>query len=129
MIKSLSDLEYRLTDGGMTKLVEKKGIDQNIDNNQEGKSSAGLASYIQKNHLCTECHKPLVLSRGKSGKAILWCKYCKKTYLLEVRDINHYIQSNHISCPKDGNAIEGKLGNYGVYIRCDAGHILKPEEI
>lgn len=89
----------------------------------------GLATYVAENKKCPICKKPLKLSKGKSGKTILWCKECQKTSLLSPDDINHYMLINHVKCPLHKCEMTAKVGPYGLYIKCDAGHYVKPEEI
>ena len=134
MIKSLSNLEFRETAGGITPLLEKEGgilikSSMNEDEIDDGKGAIGLAAYVENHIKCSVCKKPIKMSKGKSGKTILWCKDCKKTQLLSKDEINHYICVNHVRCPKDGCCIEARLGQWGLYIKCDADHYLKPEEI
>lgn len=124
MIRSLADLEYRETAGGRTPLLprpETPGKDPD--------GVAGLAAYVAENKKCPNCKKPLKLSKGKSGKTILWCKECQKTSLLSPDDINHYMLINHVKCPQHKCGMTAKVGPYGLYIKCDAGHYVKPEEI
>ena len=123
IIRSLTDLEYKEINGIKTALIPKSSLESGKDN------SPGLASYIAKVKKCTVCNKPLVMTKGKSGKTILWCKDCQKTYLLTPDMINHYMLINHISCPKCKAEMTAKVGPYGIYIRCDHGHNIKPEEI
>lgn len=123
MIRSLSDLEYREVNGNKSLLLPKP----EAIGDAEGPS--GLAAYVAKNKICPNCKKAFVLTKGKSGKTILWCKECKSTQLLSPEDINHYMMVNHVKCPQHHCDMEAKIGKYGLYIRCDAGHYLKPEEI
>lgn len=124
MIRSLADLEYRETSGGRTQLLprpESSGTDP--------VGLAGLAAYVEETKRCPTCKNPLKLSKGKSGKSILWCKECQKTSLLSPDDINHYMLINHVKCPQHKCEMTAKIGPYGLYIKCDAGHYVKPEEI
>jgi hypothetical protein len=130
IIRSLSELEYRETAGQKTPLTARdNGAKVDEDNHDDGMQLAGLAAYVSETRKCTHCRKPLVMLKGKSGKTILWCKECKKTELLSPEEINHYIYLNHVKCPHHKCDVEAKLGKYGLYIRCDSGHYLKPEEI
>ena len=124
MIRSLSDLEYREINGVRATFLPKAngfGDDPN--------GPAGLAAYVIKNKKCPLCKKPLSMTKGKSGKTILWCKDCQKTQLLTPDDINHYMLLNHITCKQCHSEMTAKVGPYGLYIRCDNGHYVKPEEI
>ena len=124
MIRSLADLEYRETSGGRSQLLprpESAGADPD--------GPAGLAAYVAETKKCPTCKHPLKMSKGKSGKTILWCKECQKTSLLSPDDINHYMLIKHVKCSQHKCEMTAKVGQYGLYIRCDAGHYVKPEEI
>ncbi|MBE5870111.1 MAG: hypothetical protein E7294_02450 [Lachnospiraceae bacterium] len=124
MIRSLANLEYGETADGRLQLLsgsESFGTDQD--------EPSGLAAYVVETKKCPICKNPLNMSKGKSGKTILWCKECKKTSLLSPDDINHYMLINHIKCPQHRCEMTAKVGRYGLYIKCDAGHYVKLEEI
>lgn len=125
IIKSITDLEYIETDGSKQLLTMKDTVNLNV----MGDDKPRLSSYIKKIKKCPVCKIPLELIRGKSGKVILWCTNCKKPHLLSPDDVNHYICVEHIRCPEDNSFIAAGLGKMGVYIKCDRGHFLKPEEI
>ena len=124
MINSLSDLEYKETKGGKSILEPRP---ETTEANTNGLT--GLSAYVEQNMKCPTCKKPLIMSKGKSGKTILWCKECKKTELLRPDDINRYMNIGNVKCPQHNCYMEAKLGKYGLYIRCEAGHYVKPEEI
>lgn len=124
LIASLADLEYREINGNRTSLSS--GAQLTTDNPY---GPVGLAAYVLKNKKCQECKNPLEMRKGKSGKTILWCKECKKTFLLTPDDVNHYMCVNHVVCPKHKISMTAKVGQYGLYIKCDYGHYVKPEEI
>ena len=124
MIRSLSDLEHRETSGGKSQLLPRP---ETSGSDPEG--LAGLAAYVAQNKKCPICKKPLKLSKGKSGKTILWCKECQEMHLLSPDDINHYMLLNHIRCSQHKCEMTAKVGPYGLYIKCDAGHYVKLEEI
>ena len=129
MIKSLSDLEYVLADGGHHKLKPKNGEIDDLGNNEEGKDLGGLAKYVQKKRFCKDCKKPLIMTRNKNGVVILRCKDCKTTELLTKEEVNHYISMNGVVCPNDKCQITAGLGKKGIYIKCAGGHFLNPEDI
>ncbi|MGN1191428.1 MAG: AAA domain-containing protein [Dorea sp.] len=124
MIRSLADLEYRESNGGKSPLLPRPEA-----SGPDPEGPAGLASYVAKNMKCPFCKQALMLSRGKSGKTILWCKVCKKTQLLSPDDVNHYMRINHVRCPQHKCEMVAGVGKFGLYIRCNAGHYVKPEEI
>lgn len=53
----------------------------------------------------------------------------QKIHLLKPDDINHYMLIKHVKCPIHKCDMTAKVGKYGLYIKCDAGHNMKPEEI
>lgn len=124
LIRSLSDLEYRETDKGKKQLSPRPETPTDDPN-----GAGGLSEYVSQNIKCPDCKKPLKMTKGKSGKTILWCKECKKTHLLSPDDINHYMLVKHVKCPIHKCDMTAKVGKYGLYIKCDAGHNMKPEEI
>lgn len=124
LIRSLSDLEYRETDKGKKQLSPRPETPTDDPN-----GAGGLSEYVSQNIKCPDCKKPLRMTKGKSGKTILWCKECKKTHLLAPDDINHYMLVKHVKCPIHKCDMTAKVGKYGLYIKCDAGHNMKPEEI
>lgn len=125
IIKSITDLEYIVTDGGK-RLVTPKS-DFNIKESVVERPR--LSDYIRKSKICPNCKTQLEMIRGKSGKVVLWCKNCKKPHLLSPDDINHYICVENVRCPEHKSYIEARLGKRGLYIRCDRGHFLNPEDI
>lgn len=124
LIKSLSDLEYKEVNGNKTKLSV--GMQAFAETTY---GAMGLAAYVAKNKKCQLCKNPLEMRKGKSGKTILWCNECKKTFLLTPEDVNHYMCVNHIVCPEHKISMTAKVGQYGLYIKCDYGHYVKLEEI
>lgn len=123
IIRSLSDLDYRETAAGKGLLTEK---DEKIPIGIKKVSLVEYASHVKK---CPVCGKYMVMTKGKTGKTILWCNSCEKTDLLPLDEVNKYIYMNKIKCPEHKCDIEAKLGIYGLYIKCDHGHSIKPENI
>ena len=123
IINSLSDLEYIETDAGKSPLTERYGYK---DSRKKGSGLAEYASHLRK---CSGCGNYMKMSKGKSGKTILWCKDCKKTDLLSPEEINSYIYKYDVKCPEHKCDIEARIGQYGLYIKCDCGHYIKPENI
>lgn len=93
------------------------------------KNTGGLAEYISTHRYCKLCKKPLKLTKGKSGKTILWCSDCKETELLSPDEINHYINLYDINCPNCGGKLNASIGKYGIYVKCEEGHFPKIETI
>lgn len=119
IIRSFSDLDY-IEDGSRKSPILDKGGTI---------TSGGLKEYASHLMKCPGCGNYMKMTKGKSGKTILWCNDCKKTELLAPEDINRYINQYGVTCPKHNCYIEARLGQYGLYIKCDCGHTLKPEEI
>ena len=126
IIRSLSDLEYRETDSGKSLLTEKDGGIDGIDGDGDRTGLVEYASHLRK---CSGCGKYMKMTKGKSGKTILWCKECRKSELISPEEINRYIYQNNVRCPEHKCYIEAKIGKYGLYIKCDCGHSLQPENI
>ncbi|NCC00676.1 MAG: hypothetical protein EOM34_08350 [Clostridia bacterium] len=138
MIKALTDIE--MIEEGINKKqisVKKKSLQvakKDRSNKQEHSIaiSQGLAAFIEKKEVCTECGSHMVLSKNQRGTAYLRCsnRACKHMEYLTPELMNEYISSNHVGCPRhDGGIIKGLLGKYGPCIRCSSGHFMKPEEI
>ena len=125
MVRSLSDLESREINGKKTSFLEKQN-----GSDTDPYETSGLGAYIKKTKKCPTCGTALVMTKGKSGKTILWCNKCKKTHLLKPDEVNHYMLVHHVVCKKHNCQMEAKLSSsYGVYIKCDSGCFIKPEEI
>lgn len=122
LIRSLTDIEYRETTAGKTKMMSK-------ERQAEHRVMSGLAAYVEATRKCQSCKKVLELSKGKSGKTILWCNECRKTELLSPEEINNYIYQKNVICPEHHGRVKAGLGKWGLYVRCDCGHFLKPDEI
>lgn len=139
MIKAFSDLEYRLINGQKKPLLEKKGIiTQTIDWGREqyiqydnGRGTVGLDAFVRKTEKCTKCNSPMAVTRSRQGKVYLKCSSssCNEIAYLTPEVTNRYIDREHVTCPIHHCGIHAALGKYGIYIRCDQGHFLKPDEI
>ncbi len=131
MLSSLANLSYVTDENGNKKdLMPKDAGKHAIIDAKTGMGVMGLAAWVRENCKCKQCKNPLRMTRGKSGKIILYCDNCKKTELLNVYDVNHYISINSTRCPKHGCSIEAKVGKYGLYIKCPyGGEYIKLEEI
>ncbi len=140
MLKTLTDLENIVVGQNMRKLVKKKGI---MVTNPMAASSGnildsgaisnyGLRAFVEEKEFCPICKSHMILAKNARGTAYLRCsnKACKETKYLTVDLINWYINSRNVKCPKrDGGELNGELGKYGPYVKCDCGHFLKPDEI
>ena len=132
MIKSLSDLEFRQVGRNRSPLLEryetagKHNVNSDID---DGKKTAGLASYIEEYRKCPKCKERLTLAKSLGNKFYVKCKKCNHREYLTPELVNSYIDKHHIKCPEHRCNIEAKLNQYGVCIKCDEGHNLKPDEI
>ena len=140
MLKALTDLENIVVGQNMRRLVKKKGT---MVTNPMAASSGnildsgaisnyGLRTFVEEKEFCPICKSHMILAKNARGTAYLRCsnKACKETKYLTVDLINWYINSRNVKCPKrDGGELNGELGKYGPYVRCDCGHFLKPDEI
>ena len=137
MIKAFSDIEYRLVNGQRKPLLEKNGktdlIKHGIDDDSEddGKGTAGLDAFIRNKEKCTRCKSPMTVTRSRQGKVFLRCSCssCNEIAYLTPEMTNSYIEREHVTCPTHHCGIHAGLGKYGIYVRCDQGHFLKPDEI
>lgn len=129
LIKSLSDIDYVEKNGKRSVLKEKqknKLKDKETIGITESEDESGLAEYIYENVKCSKCGNPTELKYGyKSGKEYLKCPSCGNMDYITADEVNEYIDSNHIICPKHHCHIHASLGKYGVYIRCNKGHYIK----
>lgn len=129
MISSLTDIDYSETDGIKTRL---DGISQE-QNRIAGKSEhgkVGLSEYIRENVVCEKCGQPMVLTKSfKSGKAYLKCSTCRNIAYLTKDEVNAYIHEKKVTCPQHHCGIHAGLSKFGIYVKCDQGHYLKPDEI
>lgn len=138
MIRSFSDFEYREVNGQRKPLLEKKSDGTGVIRNKvtaisedDGSGAAGLDRFVRKMEKCPKCKSPMTVARGKSGKCYLKCSSpsCKEMAYLTPELTNMYITRENITCPIHHSTIWAALSRYGVYVKCDHGHYLKPDEI
>ena len=136
MIKAFSDLEYRVVNGQRKPLQEKKGNIKPIglkggEDDDDGKDAAGLDNFVRRMEKCPKCKSPMTVTRSRQGKVFLKCSSssCKEIAYLTPEITNWYIDREHVTCPIHHCGIHAALGKYGIYVRCDQGHFLKPDEI
>ena len=127
MISSLSDVGSRMVDG------QKKPIRQRSStakDNGSGNGQDGLALYVAEKEKCPSCKAPMRLIKSRSsGKFFLGCTSCKETALLSRDLVNHYICVRQVQCPKCKSYLTAKVSKFGIYVKCDNEHTLKPDEI
>lgn len=128
ILKSLSDLEYRIVDGQRKPLHEKDEKDIKIDD-EDGKGAAGLGKFVEEYAKCPKCKKPMKLTRSRAGKIFLKCSVCGELDYLKPDFTNWYISKNSVKCPIHKCGLCAGVGKYGIYVKCDQGHYLKPDEI
>ena len=128
MIKSLTNLEYRSSHKDLIALTDKDRSTQAIID-EKGHGHSGLAAYVEEYIKCPYCKSPLRLTRGKSGKTILYCRNCKTTHLLQVETVNHYLNKHSIRCPQCSSSLQAGLSSKGIYVRCNNNHFITPEHI
>lgn len=137
LIKTFADLEIRKLKGEKSALQEKTGTASNdselvgsFSNNEDtGKEAAGLAAYVQKREKCPSCKTLMILTRSKAGKCYLKCKSCKETAFLTPELTNEYIDHYQVKCPIHHSEIYAGVNKYGIYVKCEYGHYMKPDEI
>lgn len=126
MIKSLTELEMKQVGRNKVPLEVKHGVPGAII-----KGKPGLGKYVSEKKFCPKCKQHLVMVKEKPGKFFLRCSNtgCDHTEFLTKELVNHYIDMNNVVCPQDGGDIHAGLGQFGIYIRCEDGHYLKPDQI
>lgn len=129
MIKSLTGLEERVVDKERKALIEKSSKYAGSEEDEEGKSAAGLGRFIEENEKCPECREPMKLTKSKKNKCYLKCSTCTRIAYLTPEVTNWYITREQVRCPIHHCEIYAALGPYGIYIQCEHGHYLKPDEI
>lgn len=88
-----------------------------------------LGDYVENNILCKECGKKLELVRNSRGICYLKGKECTHVEYLTPDQVNRYIAYYKKLCPIHGCSISSGVSKYGVYVRCEQGHFMKPDEI
>ena len=133
MIKAFSDFEYREVNGQRKPLREKNGNNSSSEQKAEddGKDPAGIDAFVRKKERCPKCKSPMTVTRSMRGKVFLKCTSaaCKEIAYLTPEITNWYIDREHVTCPIHHCGIQSGLGKYGIYVKCDRGHFLKPDEI
>ena len=143
MIKAFSDYEYREVNGQRKPLLEKSGSDSGggsrpitdggsgNSGGDDGKGPAGLDGFVRKMEKCPKCKSPMTVTRSMKGKVFLKCtsSTCKEIAYLTPEVTNWYINRENVTCPIHHCGIQAGLGKFGIYVRCDQGHFLKPDEI
>ncbi|WP_352397241.1 AAA domain-containing protein [[Clostridium] aminophilum] len=130
MIRAFSGLDYREIDGQRKTFLEKSN-NETIDPNDKGTGSGGLDAFVRKKEKCSVCKHPMMLARGKTGRFYLKCSSasCKEKALLTSDLTNWYIDVENVTCPIHRCGIHAAVGPYGIYIKCEQGHYIKPGEI
>ena len=88
-----------------------------------------LADYIEENVKCEKCGKKLDLVRNAKDRCYLKGKECSHVEYLTPDEVNNYIVKYHRLCPIHHCPITSGLSKDGVYVRCEQGHFMKPDEI
>ena len=69
------------------------------------------------------------LERSKKGKIYLRCPACRGVEYVTPDMLNLYIAKENVKCPTHKCGIKAYLSKFGLYIKCDRGHIIQPTEI
>ena len=93
------------------------------------KQVGGLGRFVEEYSKCPKCKQAMKLMKGRSGKSFLKCSVCGELAYLTPDFTNWYISKESVRCPIHHCDIEAKLGQYGIYIKCEKGHYIKPDEI
>lgn len=88
-----------------------------------------LGDYIEENIMCEKCGRKLELVRNSRRKSYLRGKECTHMEYLTPDQVNRYIAYYKRLCPIHGCPISSGLSKYGVYVRCEQGHFMNPDEI
>lgn len=128
LLMSLTELEMIEEGKKKIPLEIKQIVDEKISGN---KSDLGFAKFLSQKQFCPECKSHLIMAKGRTGKFYLKCSKsgCSHSEFITVDMINHYINIYDVTCPVDHGELQGRLGQYGVYIHCDCGHNLKLDQI
>lgn len=128
LLISLSELEMVEEGNKKMPLEIKQIVEEKITHRT---SKPGLSVFLSQKQFCPECKNHLMMAKGKSGKFYLKCSKsgCKHSEFITVDMINHYINIHDVTCPMDHGELQGRLGQYGLYIHCDCGHNLKLDQI
>lgn len=128
LLMSLSELGMIEEGKKKVPLEIKQIVDKKISSN---KSKLGLAAFLSQKQFCSECKNHLIMAKGRTGKFYLKCSKsgCNHSEFITVEMINHYINIHDVTCPVDHGELQGRLGQYGVYIHCDCGHNLKLDQV
>lgn len=128
MLVSLSELELVQEGNKKMPLEIKQIVEKKVTANR---AKPELAAFLSQKQFCPECKSHLIMAKGKNGKFYLKCSKsgCKHSEFITVDMINHYINIHDVTCPIDHGELQGRLGQYGLYIHCECGHNLKLDQI
>ena len=93
--------------------------------------------YVAGEVKCPECHSPMQLKKGKTGKSFLGCTgypKCNHTEFAtkDMLDSYFYFKNpNGKRCPRDNTSLDPCLGKYGMYVRCNGieRHTFRLDEV
>lgn len=133
IIKTFAETETKVVDGVKKALTEKTGALPAEPFSPIGSmaNASGLDLYIRNSVGCSLCKSPMRPDKGKSGKIYLRCtsSACKGTKLLDPYIVNGYLGLFGVTCPEHHCGLYAGVSKYGLYVKCDCGHFLKPEQI
>ena len=89
---------------------------------------SGIAAFIHAHAKCKSCGHAMSMQVSQRGRAYLKCPACQENGFIELDFLRWYIQKERIVCPTHRCAVEAKLGQYGLYVKCEHGHTIKVQE-
>lgn len=123
-IYGLTDMDRRVMNGNHSALIERRG-----DKETSGMELSGIAAFIHAHAKYKSCGHAMSMQVSQRGRAYLKCPACQENGFIELDFLRWYIQKERIVCPTHRCAVEAKLGQYGLYVKCEHGHTIKVQEI
>lgn len=120
---------FRITGNYTVEMIQSLTSLQNSGAEQGQIKQSGLASYVRKMAHCSDCNRAMELARNRNGTTYLKCKSCNHVEFLTKDFVEQYIRHERVRCPQHHCTIKVRLGKQGVYIQCQEGHFLRPDEI
>lgn len=91
---------------------------------------SGLARYVEQHAKCPECDAFMQVKReGGYGYFYLNCPACGKAAALETTLVDDFISASKTVCPKCGERLVAQSGTFGVFVKCEIGHIFRVVDV